>query len=200
MSDNGKDLTIIKWPDPRLKKKSEPVTAFDEDLRKLATRMLELMRECRGVGLAAPQVGRNVRLFVINPTGKPEDDKVYVNPVLSDAEGDEEAEEGCLSLPDVNVKVTRPTASVRMQAQDLSGEPFEQVGSGFITRIWQHENDHLNGILILDRMGPVAKLTYRKRLKELEEEYAARQEQAKKKRKPPGAGGPGGAGGSPPAG
>ena len=131
------------------------------------------MRECKGVGLAAPQVGVNVRLFVANPTGKPEDDKVYVNPVLSDADGDEEGEEGCLSLPEINVKVTRPTARVRMQARDLSGEPFEQVGSGFITRIWQHENDHLNGILILDRMGPVGKLTYRKRLKELEDEYAA---------------------------
>jgi peptide deformylase len=74
-----------------------------------------------------------------------------------------------------------------MQALDLSGEPFEQVGSGFITRIWQHENDHLNGILILDRMGAVAKLTYRKRLKELEDEYATRQaEEAKRKKRPPG--------------
>ena len=183
MPDDAKDLKIIRWPDPRLKKKSEPVRAFDEDLRELAARMLELMRECKGVGLAAPQVGVNVRLFVVNPTGKPEDDKVYVNPVLSDADGDEEGEEGCLSLPDINVKVTRPTASVRMQAQDLSGQPFEQVGSGFITRIWQHENDHLNGILILDRMGPVAKLTHRKRLRELEEEYAAEQAEEAKRRK-----------------
>ena len=178
-----RDLQIIRWPDPRLKKKSEPVTAFDEDLRRLAGRMFDLMRECKGVGLAAPQVGRNIRLFVANPTGKPEDDKVYVNPVLTDAEGDEEAEEGCLSLPDVNVKVTRPTAKVRMRAQDLNGEPFELYGSGFITRIWQHENDHLNGILILDRMGAVAKLTYRKRLRELEEEYAAKQADEAKRRK-----------------
>jgi len=188
MADDVKDLKIIRWPDPRLKKKSEPVTAFDEDLRNLAARMLELMRECKGVGLAAPQVGVNIRLFVANPTGKPEDDKVYVNPILSDADGDEEGEEGCLSLPDINVKVTRPTAKVRMQARDLSGESFEQIGSGFITRIWQHENDHLNGILILDRMGAVAKLTYRKRLKELEEEYASQQaEEAKRKKRPPGA-------------
>src|SRR5687768_1287840 len=188
MPDDVKDLKIIRWPDPRLKKKSEPVSAFDEDLRKLAARMFELMRECKGVGLAAPQVGVNVRLFVANPTGKPEDDKVYVNPVLSDAEGDEEGEEGCLSLPDINVKVTRPTARVRMQAQDLGGEPFEQVGSGFITRIWQHENDHLNGILILDRMGAVAKLANRKRLKELEDEYATQLiEEAKRKKKRAGA-------------
>lgn len=188
MLDDAKELKIIRWPDPRLKKKSEAVTAFDEDLRQLAARMLELMRECRGVGLAAPQVGVNVRLFVVNPTGNPEDDKVYVNPVLSDAEGDEEGEEGCLSLPDINVKINRPTSKVRMQAQDLGGQPFEQVGSGFITRIWQHENDHLNGILILDRMGAVARLTHRKRLKELEEEYASEQaEEAKRKKKPAGA-------------
>src|SRR5215216_1116617 len=116
-----RDLQIIRWPDPRLKKKSEPVTAFDEDLRRLAGRMFDLMRECKGVGLAAPQVGRNIRLFVANPTGKPEDDKVYVNPLLSDAEGDEEAEEGCLSLPEVNVNIRRPTSKVRMQAQDLNG-------------------------------------------------------------------------------
>jgi peptide deformylase len=191
MPDDAKDLKIIRWPDPRLKKKSEPVTVFDEDLRNLAARMFELMRECKGVGLAAPQIGVNIRLFVANPTGKPEDDKVYVNPVLSDADGDEEGEEGCLSLPDINVKVTRPTSRVRMQARDLSGEPFEQVGSGFITRIWQHENDHLNGILILDRMGAVARLTHRKRLKELEEEYATQQaEEAKRKKRPPGTGTP----------
>jgi peptide deformylase len=188
MPDDAKDLKIIRWPDPRLKKKSEPVSAFDEDLRQLAARMFELMRECKGVGLAAPQVGVNVRLFVVNPTGKPEDDHVYVNPVLTEAEGDEEGEEGCLSLPEINVQVTRPTSNVRMQAQDLSGRPFVQVGSGFITRIWQHENDHLNGILILDRMGAVAKLTHRKRLKELEDEYAAQQaEAAKRKKKPAGA-------------
>lgn len=75
-------LKIIKWPDPRLRKRSVPVTRFDDNLRALATQMLDLMRESKGVGLAAPQVGLNLRLFVINHTGKPEDDKVYVNPSL----------------------------------------------------------------------------------------------------------------------
>ena len=165
------DLRVILYPDPRLKKKSQPVTDFDESLRRIAARMFELMREHKGVGLAAPQVGLNIRLFVANPTGKPEDDRVYVNPVLSDADGDEEAEEGCLSLPDINVAVRRPTARVLMRAQDLDGKPFEEVGEGFITRVWQHENDHLNGVMITDRMGPVAKLAYRKKLKELEDEF-----------------------------
>src|SRR5947209_6679760 len=165
------DLRLILYPDPRLKKKSQPVTVFDEDLKKTALRMFELMREHEGVGLAAPQVGVNIRLFVVNATGKPEDDKIYVNPMLSDADGDEEAEEGCLSLPDIKVAIRRPTQRVKMQALDLEGKPFEEIGEGFITRIWQHENDHLNGILITDRMGPVAKMMYRKKLKEMEDDF-----------------------------
>src|SRR4051794_24643770 len=95
------DLKIIQYPDPRLKKLSADVTTFDERLKALAARMFELMREEKGVGLAAPQVGENVRMFVMNATGEPADDRVYVNPVLSDPIGEEEAEEGCLSLPDI---------------------------------------------------------------------------------------------------
>lgn len=165
------DLRVILYPDPRLKKKSVPVTVFDDALKRTAARMFELMRQHEGVGLAAPQVGLNVRLFVMNATGKPEDDRVYVNPMLSDADGDEEAEEGCLSLPDIKVAIRRPTMRVLMRAQDLDGAAFEEVGEGFVTRVWQHENDHLNGVMITDRMGPVAKLTYRKKLKEMEDDF-----------------------------
>src|SRR5579864_7659144 len=96
------DLTIILWPDPRLKKVSKDVVTFDDTLKALTVRMFELMREHRGVGLAAPQVGINIRLFVMNPTGEPEDDRIYVNPILTEGEGEEEAEEGCLSLPKMN--------------------------------------------------------------------------------------------------
>lgn len=165
------DLRVILYPDPRLKKKSAPVTVFDDELKRVAARMFELMREEEGVGLAAPQVGLNIRLFVVNHSGKPEDDKVYVNPMLSEAEGDEESEEGCLSLPDIKVQVRRPTVRVLMKAQDLDGKPFEEVGEGFVTRVWQHELDHLNGVMITDRMGPVAKLAYRKKLKEMEDDF-----------------------------
>ena len=164
------DLKIILYPDPRLKKMCQPVTSFDERLRQLAARMLELLREARGVGLAAPQVGENLRVFVMNATQQPGDDRVYVNPVLSDFEGDEEQEEGCLSLPGVHVNVTRGK-QVRMQAQDLEGRPIEEVATGFPARVWQHEFDHLNGTLLTDRMGPVAKMTHRKVLNELKEQY-----------------------------
>jgi peptide deformylase len=163
-------LKIIHWPDPRLLKPSRAVAAFDGDLKALISRMVELMRDHKGVGLAAPQVGVNLRLFVMNPTGQPADDRVYVNPALSDATGSEEGEEGCLSLPGINTKVDRST-EVRMSAQDADGRPIEQVGTGYIARIWQHETDHLNGIVLVDRMGPLAKLAARKTLKGLREEY-----------------------------
>jgi len=175
------NLQIVKWPDPRLLKVSRPVTVFDDRLRQLAMRMSELMHKEDGVGLAAPQVGINLRLFVISPTGKPEDDKVYVNPVLSDEEGDEESEEGCLSLPEIRIKVTRPTKRVRIQAQDLTGQEFEQVGEGFVTRVWQHENDHLNGRLIIDQpMGLATKMSVQKMLRGLKEKYDAQQQPKKR--------------------
>jgi peptide deformylase len=164
------DLKLIYYPDPRLKKPSEPVTQFDDELHDLVVQMFRLMREHKGVGLAAPQVGKNLRLFVMNPSGEAGDDRVYINPVLSDAAGNDDAEEGCLSLPDIHVKVVR-SKSIRMQAQDLTGKPIEESASGFIPRVWQHEFDHLNGILLTDRMGPVAKMQNRKKLKELEDRY-----------------------------
>jgi len=164
-------IRIILYPDPRLKKASAPVTRFDDELRELVVQMLKLMREAKGVGLAAPQVGRNLRLFVMNPSGEAGDDYVYINPALGEADGQDEAEEGCLSLPDIHVKVLR-SKKIRIQARDLHGISFEQTASGFIPRVWQHEFDHLNGILLTDRMGPVARMANRKKLKELEDRYA----------------------------
>jgi peptide deformylase len=164
------DLKIIFYPDPRLRKNSETVTQFDQSLKDLASRMFELMRAARGVGLAAPQVGENIRLFVMNPTGEEGDDHVYVNPVLSEAQGEEEGEEGCLSLPGINAKVWR-SKSLKIQAQDLDGNPIEEVADGYIARVWQHETDHLNGTMIIDRMGPVARLASRRALRELQQKW-----------------------------
>src|SRR5437763_15782261 len=96
-------LKIVPAPDPRLKKASQPVTQFDERLRSLAARMFALMREAKGVGLAAPQVGENVRLIVINVTQEHRDARAYVNPFLSVLQCDEEAEESCLILPAIHV-------------------------------------------------------------------------------------------------
>jgi peptide deformylase len=138
------------------------------------------MREAKGVGLAAPQIGINLRLFVMNHNGQPESNRVYVNPVLSDADGDAEDEEGCLSLPKININVFRPE-KVRIAAMDATGKPIEQAETGYIARIWQHEVDHLNGIMLTDRMGPVAKMANRKILKDLKERYEEEQAARKKK-------------------
>lgn len=165
------DLRIIHYPDPRLKKRSVPVETFDDNLKALAARMLELMREAGGVGLAAPQVGLNIRMFVMNHSGNPEDDRVYVNPELDDPAGEEEGEEGCLSLPNITARVLR-SKFMRLRARDLDGNPVEQAETGYIARIWQHETDHLNGVLITDRMSMVARMAARKTLKELEQKYA----------------------------
>ena len=172
MREMHEDLKIIFWPDSRLTKVSKPVDVFDEKLKTLAARMFELMRQAKGVGLAAPQVGHNIRLFITNHNGEPGNDRVYVNPVLLDAEGEEEAEEGCLSLPKININVFR-SKTMRLKAMDLDGKPFEQTETGYLARVWQHETDHLNGILLIDRMGPVARMANRKLMKELKDSYAA---------------------------
>jgi len=167
-------LSLVLYPDRRLRTRTPPIQQFDQETRRrlsaLAGRMLEVMREHKGVGLAAPQLGVAVRMFVMNPTGQPDADRVYVNPRLSEAEGEEEREEGCLSLPEINTPVLR-SLKLRMRAQDLEANPIDETAEGFIARIWQHETDHLDGILILDKMPPTVKIAHRRKLKELEDDY-----------------------------
>ena len=168
MSDYSQ-LKIIHYPDPRLRKVCEKVKTFDEDLAALAARMLELMKDAPGVGLAAPQVGINRRLFVMNFTGEG-GDQVYVNPVVEGLEGAREAEEGCLSIPDVLVQVRR-NYKCRITAQTLTGEMVQAEAEDLEARIWQHETDHLDGKLILDRMGPADRIATKKAVRDLEARY-----------------------------
>jgi len=163
-------LTVVHYPDPRLRKVCEPVTEFDGDLQALVDRMFELLRAGSGIGLAGPQVGVLKRLFVMNITGEDKDNMVFINPEIRDMHGSREAEEGCLSLPEVYVQVRR-AAQCTIKAQHLKGEPIELEGEDLLGRVWQHETDHLNGTLILDRMGPSDKIATKKRLKELEAAY-----------------------------
>jgi peptide deformylase len=172
MKDDVSQLRIINYPDPRLRRKSTPVTAFDAGLKALADRMFELLAEARGVGLAAPQVGINQRLFIMNLTGEPDSRRVYVNPELVDLEGASEAEEGCLSIPGVSVTIRRAVRA-RIRALDVLGRPFEEDAENLPCRCWQHETDHLNGVLITDRMGPADKIATRRLLQELEAEARA---------------------------
>lgn len=161
-------LTIVHYPDPALRRVAEPVPAVDDTVRAVATKMLELMHAAPGVGLAAPQVGLPWRMFVANPTGEPEDDRVFINPTLHDPAANSAArEEGCLSLPRVYGEITRPTA-IAITATDQHGESFTLTSDELPARIWQHEYDHLDGVLILDRMRPIDKMASRRILKELE--------------------------------
>src|SRR5262249_28447122 len=160
-------LKLIVYPDPRLKALAKDVQQFDEWLLAVVARMKEIMVAEKGVGLAAPQVGLSLRIFVASPSGNPEETHVYINPVLSDEHGSEQGEEGCLSLPEIRIKVPR-FKTIRVEALDEHGKPFSSNLADFPARIVQHENDHLDGILLLDRMSPVAKLANRKKIKELE--------------------------------
>jgi peptide deformylase len=161
-------LHIVKYPDEVLRKATETITEFDENLTLLASKMLEIMHANNGVGLAAPQVGLSLRLFVLNPTGKPEDDLVVCNVEFLEATGWAEAEEGCLSLPQIYGNVRRHQ-KVTIQAQDLKGKTFELNATDLLARILQHEADHLDGRLIIDRMSTIGKLANRRQLKYLEE-------------------------------
>lgn len=169
LPEHPEKLRIIHYPDPRLRKVSVDVAPeeFGDLLRRLVARMLVLMREDDGVGLAAPQVGVNKRLFVMNARGENAVDRVYVNPVLSEPQGGETASEGCLSLPDISVQMTRSVV-LRLQALDLDGNPVDETAEGFVARVWQHETDHLDGKLIIDSMSPTEKLANRRKIKELE--------------------------------
>ncbi len=164
------NLKVLKYPDPRLRETCTLVTKFDEPLSKLAVRMCELMFEHRGVGLAAPQVGVSVRLFVASPNFEPSDCRVYINPEIIATEGTQEAEEGCLSFPGIFCKLKR-SAVATIKAQNLKGEWFEETGEEITARIFQHEVDHLDDMLLVDRMGTVAKLANRRALKTLQEKF-----------------------------
>jgi peptide deformylase len=134
----------------------------------LVLKMLELMHSNNGVGLAAPQVGLSLRLIVLNPTGKPEDDLAVCNIEFLESSGWAEAEEGCLSLPQVYGNVRRHQ-KVTIQGQDVKGKEFELKAADILARILQHEADHLDGRLIIDRMSTIGKLSNRRQIKYLEE-------------------------------
>jgi peptide deformylase len=141
-------LDIRTFGDPVLKTRASPVETFDDALAHLTEEMLDTMRENDGVGLAANQVGRLKRVLVASVE---DEDYVIVNPVLSDrAETTERVQEGCLSIPGINVEVDRPTA-VTVTGQDASGEPLRIEAQDMLARVLQHEVDHLDGVLILDR-------------------------------------------------
>jgi peptide deformylase len=145
---------IVKYPDPVLQRPTEKVTEFDEELRTLAADMFESMYKAIGIGLAAPQVGVGKRITVIDLSNQKnsKDKIVLVNPEIVHKEGKQVEEEGCLSLPDIRDKVAR-AAKVKVRAQDLDGKTIELEGTELLARAFQHEIDHLDGILFPWRLS-----------------------------------------------
>jgi peptide deformylase len=147
---------ILVYPDPRLREVGKPVEKFDDDLQKLVEDMAETMYAAPGVGLAATQIGVALRVFVIDIASEdePSDLKVFINPEIVGLDGAQTYREGCLSFPGVAEDIKR-AAHVRVRAVDAKGIPFELEADGLLAVAIQHENDHLNGELMIDRVGPV---------------------------------------------
>jgi peptide deformylase len=157
---------IKKYPDKVLRKKTEPVDEFDSELQKLIDDMIETMYAAPGVGLAANQVGVSKQVAVIDVSVREEQSTVIVlvNPEIIYKEGENQSEEGCLSITDYTTVVKR-AEKVRVKALDRLGKPVEIEGSGLLARALQHEIDHLNGFLLIDRIGRIKKEFFKKRYK-----------------------------------
>ncbi len=166
-------LPILHYPDPRLHQSATPVTEFTAQLKQLAEDMAETMYAAPGVGLAAPQVNVHKRLVVIDVSEEKNALMVLVNPHILAREGEQEYEEGCLSVPGVYSKISR-AARVRVQAQNLDGEPFEIEADGLLAVCLQHEIDHLDGKVFVDYLSQLKQNRIRtKLLKQAREEARA---------------------------
>jgi peptide deformylase len=169
-------MEVLVYPDPVLRRGGKPITTFDADLRKTAEQMMAAMYEEVGCGLAAPQVGIELKLLVLNPSGDRNDtdgEKVLCNPKITKKKGREFGEEGCLSFPDMHAEVER-WIEITVEYQDLAGQPQKLTADGFLARVIQHEMDHLDGVLYVDRLTASEKLRVKAQLQELEAEFRAR--------------------------
>ena len=167
-------MKILKYPHPVLRTPAKPVMQISKEVNILVGNMLELMYRHEGLGLAAPQVGVSERVLVMNFAGDPGEkaqEYVAINPVIIEmSKNIIDDREGCLSFPDLYAKVRR-AKKVRVQAYNLKGELYEMVCEELPARVWQHEIDHLDGSLFIDKMGMVGRLHAKKYLKQFEDEY-----------------------------
>ena len=166
--------TILHYPDKRLRERGKKVDAVTDEVRKLIDDMAETMYAAPGVGLAATQIGELIQLFIIDiaDNEEPSDLRVFINPEILEATGELTWQEGCLSFPGVTEEIDR-AAKVRVRAQDRDGKWFELEAEGLLAIAIQHEFDHLQGLLMIDHMGPLKKrLTHRKMIKRAEEQAA----------------------------
>jgi peptide deformylase len=167
-------LPVLQFPDPRLRRRAEPVEKITDELRQLAADMLETMYAEPGIGLAAPQIGQSIRLVVLDTEWTDEGAErkpcVFVNPEIVERSGETTWNEGCLSVPDLNAEVAR-SEQVVLRALDLDGHEVIENASGLRAVCFQHELDHLDGVLFIDRIGALKRNLYvGKRKKALQEE------------------------------
>jgi peptide deformylase len=161
-------LRIVQYPHPTLRHVSKPLRRVDAELHAIVREMFELMYAANGIGLAANQVDLPYRLFVINLKSDPkarEEEHVFINPVITSRKGTAEAEEGCLSLPGVYGQVKRPER-VELNAYNLAGEELNLQLDGLFARAVQHEIDHLDGILFIDRLSPTGEMAVREAIED----------------------------------
>lgn len=176
------EFRLTLYPDPLLRKTAAPVEAFDDEVKEIVRAMFERMQSSNGVGLAAPQVGLGKRILVLNHTGKPEDALALINVSIVDKSGPLVLfEEGCLSFPEIYAEVKRPELC-RIKAFTPEGEPIERDFDGFVSRIIQHEYDHLEGVLLVDRMSPADKQRHKAALQELVDRFRAKSSPATARR------------------
>lgn len=157
---------MTRYPAPVLRQQAKPVEEIDESIRRLVEKMTDLMIEHKGVGLAAPQAGISLRLFIVSLSGTRDHVRVYINPTVTLEGEQEEAEEGCLSVPGVWVKIRR-YRKVIVTATDLDGRQFTEEVEAMHARAVQHEYDHIEGTLIVNRMSSTARIAHRRQLKKL---------------------------------
>jgi len=156
-------LTMRRYGDPVLRRRTEPVGDVTEDLRRMVDDMIDTMYDEGGIGLAAPQVGLSLRVMVVGDE-RGRDPRGLLNPVIVDQSGEVTAEEGCLSIPGVYADVTR-AEWVRVEARTLDGETVTLDARGLRARVLQHEIDHLDGVLFIDRLDPVTRDRIKRRIK-----------------------------------
>ncbi len=164
------ELQVIYYPNPSLEEEARPVEDFGSDIAALGKRMIEIMYEEDGVGLAATQLGISQRLVIVRDPHIEGSARAYANPVIVSRGGKRFEEEGCLSVPGVRARVQR-AANVTVHARTVEGDELQVEAEGLIATAWQHEIDHLDGVLFIDKVGPASRIIMRRRLKELEENH-----------------------------
>ena len=166
---------LTHYPADVLAGPAAPVEKIDDNIRRLVEKMIDIMVKNKGVGLAAPQIGISLQLFIISLDGGRDSVKVFINPKVTPIGDLDSVEEGCLSVPNVYTKIRR-YKKCKVTATDLDGNEFKEEAEGLYARALQHENDHINGVTIVSRMGQAAKIAHRRQLKKLREQNEQKRE------------------------